>query len=196
MLDTDTAEFELEFASICGPLSDEFSSKVSGPSPYNGTMPFAFVLEVFFEYVDGEYVTRVLEDGNLISQSFASSHYRRDSTLRNAIAVKTRTMPGKDLDATIEAIGDRGYRFNSIVTGAPYGHVETVTLIADAVSELDAALQLGSDPEHIYDLLDAGADVNREHAQFGKPLKVAKHIAKTRPDYEDVVGYMHACGAY
>lgn len=52
-------------------------------------------------------------------------------------------------------LANYGYRYIKKESGAIRGHTDTVMLLADSISELDAALKLDSDPELIYDLLDA-----------------------------------------
>jgi hypothetical protein len=71
--------------------------------------------------------------------------------------------PWKTLAKATGELANYGYRFVSFPTGSIRGHTETVSIMADSISELDAALKLGSDPECIYDLLDAGADPMRHH---------------------------------
>jgi hypothetical protein len=78
----------------------------------------------------------------------------------------------------------------------PPGHVSTHVIVADSICPLDAALQLRSDPELIYDLLDGGADPMRRHVKFGQPYQVALALSCSRPQYLEVVYYMRAYGAH
>lgn len=187
---------ELEFEAVGSELSDAFCDTVTGKSPYNGTLPFVVELKVYYAVVDDEFVVTVRHGREVVAQVSSMLTFVRDLALciaaQNTLKVD---MPDALADMTSE-IANYGYRFISTPTGLFRGHVETVLLMADSISELDAAMKLGSDPECVYSLIDAGADPMRHHIKFGRPYEVAQLLAYRRDDYWGVVEYMRAAGAH
>lgn len=187
---------DLDFDALGGEHADALSSALEGPSPYNGSLPYAVEMVVFYTVVDDDFVVQVRRpSGAVLSRIASPVGFNREAALCWSIAGALKMDVHDALADTTSAAAALGYRFISKPTGAVRGHVEDVLLIADPISELDAALQLGADPDHIYDMLDAGANPSRAHIKFGRPLSVAARIAERRPDYEEVVAYMRACGA-
>lgn len=175
---------------------DELSATLSGPSPYNGSLPFVVELEVFCTVVDDEFVVSVRNGADVAARVTNWLGFAKDRAICQAVqAVLGVDMPD-ELPGLTRELANYGYRYISKATGAVRGHTETVMLFADSISELDAALKLDSDPEFIYDLLDAGADPMRHHIKYGRPFEVARLRAYMRADYEDVVAYMRALGAH
>jgi len=176
-------------------MADKLSSTFTGSSPYTGSLPFSLVLEVFCEVFDDDFVVSIRQDSILVGRVASPFGFEREAALCKSIGA----LLGVTHSTLAKLTGDLanyGYRFLSLPTGMSRGHSETVTVIADAISELDAALKLDSDPECIYDLLDAGADPMRHHIKYGRPFEVARIMAHMRADYADVVAYMRACGAH
>ncbi len=187
---------ELVFEPVPGVLAETLSATLAGPSPYNGSLPFAFVLEVFYEVVDDKFVVSIRQDDDLVSRITSPFSFEREAALCAATASLLGAEPHGTLAKLTGDLANYGYRFLSLPTGILRGHTETVTIVADAISELDAALKLESDPECIYDLLDGGADPMRRHIKFGRPFEVARILAHMREDYKEVVAYMRGYGAH
>lgn len=152
---------------VCGAvgsvMADKLSATLTGPSPHNGSLPFAFVLEVFSEAVDDKFVVSIRRDSDLVSRITSPFSFERETALCEATASLLGAEPHSTLAKLTGDLANYGYRFLSLPTGMLWGHTETVTIVADASSELDAALKLESDPEYIYHLLDGGADSMRHH---------------------------------
>lgn len=187
---------ELVFEPIGALLADKLSSTFTGSSPYTGSLPFSFVLEVFCEVFDDDFVVSIRQDSTLVGRVTSPFGFEREAALCKAIGSLLGATPHSTLATLTGDLANYGYRFLSLPTGMPRGHTETVTVIADAISELDAALKLESDPECIFDLLDAGADPMRRHIKYGRPFEVARILAYMRADYAEVVAYMRASGAH
>ncbi|QTB79298.1 hypothetical protein J3L14_17805 [Burkholderia pseudomallei] len=187
---------ELDFESVGGALADSFSESISGKSPYNGTLPFGLEFRVGNYVIDDVFVVTVTDEKGTVIRRESPGRFERDAALCEAISGAIESEHYAELSDSTASLAARGYRFISTETGLARGHVETVTLIADPISELDAALQLNSEPEYIYDLLDSGADAMRHHIAFGRPYDVAIKLAKSRADYEEVTAYMRGYGCH
>lgn len=187
---------ELVFETVDSVLADKLSATFTEPSPYSGSLPFAFVLEMFCEVVDDKFVVSIRRDSDLVGRVTSPFSFEREAALCEAIASVLAAAPHSTLAKLTADLANYGYRFLSLPTGMHRGHTETVTVMADAISELDAALKLESDPECIFDLLDAGADPMRRHIKFGRPFEVARILALMRDDYKEVVAYMRGHGAH
>jgi hypothetical protein len=183
-----------------GTLVDEFKRRLSGKSPYLGSLPWSVSFEVHEERVDGRWVTALREEDG--AELVCLTDDFRCPTLQ---ALFRRVELLLDIEAPDwirsaremrQRLADAGYRLVTHGTGRTLGHVSSHVIMADGISQLDAALQLRSDPEAIYDLLDAGADPMRPHVKFGVPYTVAMALAGTRPEYWEVVFYMRAWGAH
>lgn len=186
---------ELVFEGI-GSAVDQLSATLSGPSPYNGSLPFVVELDVFCTVVDDEFVVTVRNGTGVVAQVNNVTTFAKEQALCKAVqAVLAVDMPD-ELPRLTGELANYGYRYISKATGTAPGHTETVMLLADSISELDAALKLGSAPEYIYRLLDGGADPMRPHIKYGRPYEVARLLAYRRADYEHVVAYMRAVGAH
>lgn len=175
---------------------DELSATLSGPSPYNGSLPFVVELDVFCTVVDDEFVVTVRNGPDVAARVANWLGFAKEQAICQAVQSTLGVDMPDELPGLTGELANYGYRYITKATGAVRGHTETVMLLADTISELDAALKLDSDPEFIYDLLDAGADPMRRHIKFGRPFEVARLRAYTRDDYEDVVAYMRALGAH
>lgn len=191
-------DLELEFESLAGSQADALSAALEGPSPYNGSLPFAVELRVHLDVVDDDFVATIKKpgDGAVVQVSNAIGFPRE-----LALCLAAHQLLGLEKHETLAELtsdlANYGYRFISMPTGAARGLTETVLLLADPISELDAALQLGAEPAYIYDLLDGGADPMRLHVRFGRPYQVARlKSLGPRPDYAEVVEYMRAFGAH
>jgi len=167
-------------------------------SPYNGTMPSEVVLNVHQEVVADNFVVSVMQpDGGLVAQLSDRLEFVRDLAVCCGVSEALSIPTQKTVAAMTAEIANFGYRFIERPTGATRGLTEQILLLADAVTELDAALRLGAEPDYIFDLLDGGADPMRPHVKMGRPYEVALLKAMgPRPDYWSVVEYMRACGAY
>lgn len=182
--------------SVCHSVADELLATLSGPSPYNGSLPFVVEFEVFCAVVDDEFVVTVRYGADVVARVSNVTTFAKEPAICQAVqSVLGVDMPD-ELPRLTGELANYGYRYISKASGAVRGHTETVMLLADSISELDAALKLDSDPEFIYDLLDAGADPMRRHIKFGRPFEVARLRAYMRADYADVVAYMRALGAH
>ncbi|QGZ39345.1 hypothetical protein IP92_02404 [Pseudoduganella flava] len=181
---------------VVGSLADKLSATFTGPSPYNGSLPFAFVLEVACDVVNDKFVVSIRQDSNLVSRITSPFSFEREAALCEGIASILSMKPHSTLAKLTGDLANYGYRFLSLPTGMLRGHTETVTVMADTISELDAALKLNSDPDCIFDLLDGGADPMRRHIKYGRPFEVARILEHMRDDYKEVVAYMRACGAH
>lgn len=199
MMTLDMTAADLDYDTIGGALVDEFERTLSGNSPYLGTLPWVVSFEVHEERVDGRYVSTVREE-----DSTQLVRLESDSRFPTLEAIFTRVeqllcIEQNQLHSAKEMrerLAELGYRLIAHATGRTLGHVSTHTLVADSISQLDAALQLRVDPDVIYDLLDAGADPLRQHVKFGQPYQQALLLANTRPAYAPVVDYMRALGAH
>lgn len=187
---------ELEFEAVGGALADSFSESIKGKSPYNGSLPFAVEYKVGNYVIDDVFVVTVTMPDGAIIRHESPGRFERETALCDAISDTLEIGALEELADATASLAARGYRFISTETGLARGHVETILLLADAISELDAAAQLQSEPDFIYDLLDGGADAMRHHIMFGKPYDVVRKIAKTRSDYEEVAAYMRGYGCY
>lgn len=189
---------DLELESLAGSQADAFSAALKGPSPYNGTLPFAVELRLHCDVIDDDFVATVRQPGKgVVVQVSNPLGFPRELALCHA-ANKLLGLEVHDTLAELTSdLANFGYRFVSVPTGAVRGLTENVLFMADPVSELDAAVNLEADPEYIYDLLDGGADPMRLHIMLGRPYQVARLKALgPRPDYEPVVEYMRALGAH
>lgn len=181
---------------ICTTMADKLSSTFTGSSPYTGSLPFDFELVVRCEVFDDDFVVTVRQGSDVAARVSSPFGFAREAALCEAIGSILGMPPWKTLAKATGDLANYGYRFISFPTGSIRGHTETVSIMADSISELDAALKLGSDPECIYDLLDAGADPMRHHIKYGRPFEVARILAHMRADYADVVAYMRGYGAH
>ncbi len=191
-------DVELEFESLAGGQADAFSTALKGPSPYNGSLPFAVELHLHADVVDDEFVTTIKRPGmGVVVQVTNPLGFPRELALCIAAHKVLGLKKLEVLAELTEELANFGYRFVSVPTGASRGLTENVLLMADPVSELDAALHLGAEPAYIYDLLDGGADPMRLHVMLGRPYQVAQLLSLgPRPDYADVADYMRALGAH
>lgn len=187
---------ELEFEPVGTTLANKLSSTFTGSSPYTGSLPFDFELEVRCDVFDDDFVVTVRHGRDVAARTSSPFGFEREAALCEAIGSILGMPPKSTLAKTTGDLANYGYRFLSFPTGSIRGHTETVSIMADSISELDAALKLDSDPECIYDLLDGGADPMRHHIKYGRPFEVARIKAHIRDDYEEVVAYMRACGAH
>jgi hypothetical protein len=186
---------ELAFEGV-GSVVDQLSATLSGPSPYNGSLPFVVELEVFCTVVDDEFIVTVRNGPDVAARVANWLGFAKDQAICQAVQSALGINMPDELPGLTGELANYGYRYISKATGAVRGHTATVMLLADSITELDAALKLDSDPGSIYDLLDAGADPMRHHIKFGRPFEVARLRAYRRADYEDVVAYMRALGAH
>jgi hypothetical protein len=194
LLELDMSD-ELAFGAV-GSVVDQLSATLSGPSPYNGSLPFVVELQVYCTVVDDEFVVTVRNGPDVAARISNVTTFAKEPAICQAVqAVLGIDMPD-ELPRLTGELANYGYRYIKKESGAVRGHTETVMLMADSISELDAALKLDSEPEFIYDLLDAGADPMRRHIKYGRPFEVARLRAYMRADYEDVVAYMRALGAH
>jgi hypothetical protein len=177
-------------------LAHKLSSTFTSSSPYTGSLPFDFELVVRCDVFDDDFVVTVRQGSDVAARISSPFGFAREAALCEAIGFILGMPPWKTLAKATGDLANYGYRFTSFPTGSIRGHTETIIVMADRISELDAALKLDSDPECIYDLLDAGADPMRRHIKYGRPFEVARIKAHMRADYEDVVAYMRACGAH
>ena len=159
-------------------------------------MPFALEYKVGNYVIDDIFVVTVNTPDGAVIRHESPGRFEREAALCEAISDTLETDTFAELADATASLAARGYRFISTETGLARGHVETILLMADAISELDAAVQLQSEPDFIYDLLDSGADAMRHHITFGRPYDVVRKIAKTRPDYEEVAAYMRGYGCH
>ena len=187
---------EMVLKPICTTMADKLSSTLTGSSPYTGSLPFDFELVVRCEVFDDDFVVTVRQGTDVAARVSSPFGFAREAALCEAIGSILGMPPWKTLAKATGDLANYGYRFISFPTGSIRGHTETVSIMADSISELDAALKLGSDPECIYDLLDAGADPMRHHIKYGRPFEVARILAHMRADYADVVAYMRGYGAH
>ncbi|MEM8516303.1 hypothetical protein [Janthinobacterium sp. CAN_S7] len=187
---------DLLFEPIGTTLAIKLSSTFTGLSPYTGSLSFDFELVVHCDVFDDNFVVTVWKGGAAAARISSPFGFSRDAALCEAIGAALGTAPRDTLAQTTRKLADYGYRVLSFETGAIRGHTETITVMADRISELDAALKLDIHPECIYDLLDAGSDPMRHHIKYGRPFEAARIKARMRADYEDVVAYMRACGAH
>ena len=186
---------ELAFAAA-GSVVDRLSATLSGPSPYNGSLPFVVELEVYCTVVDDEFVVTVRNGPDVAARVANGLGFAKEQAICQAVQSALGVEMPDELPGLTGELGNYGYRYIAKESGAIRGHTETVMLLADSISELDAALKLDSAPDFIYDLLDAGADPMRRHIKFGRPFEVARLRAYRCADYEDVVAYMRAMGAH
>jgi len=177
-------------------MADKLSSTFTGSSPYTGSLPFDFELVVRCDVFDDDFVVTVRQGSDVAVRISSPFGFAREAALCEAIGSILGMPPWETLAKATGDLANYGYRFISFPTGSVRGHTGTITVMADRISELDAALKLDSDPECIYDLLDGGADPMRHHIKYGRPFEVARIKAHMRADYEDVVAYMRACGAH
>lgn len=171
---------------------------MKGKSPYNGSMPSEVTLNVHQEVVADNFVVSVMQpDGGLVAQLSDRLAFARDLAVCCGVCEALGVPTQKTVTAMSAEIANFGYRFVERSTGATRGLTERLLLIADVVTELDAALRLGAEPDYIFGLLDGGADPMRPHVMMGRPYEVALLKAMgPRPDYWSVVEYMRACGAW
>lgn len=185
-----------DFDTLGGPLVDEFERTLTGKSPYLGTLPWLLSFEVHEERVGGCWVTTLREeDGTVLVQVENESMCPTGVALLQYVDELLELKPPHQLRSAKEMrerLAETGYRLVPNPTGRRLGHTSTHVIVADSISQLDAALQLRADPELIYDLLDAGADPMRHHVKYGQPYQVALALAGTRPEYLEVVYYMRA----
>lgn len=189
---------ELEFEAVGNAQADALSSAIEGPSPYNGTLPFAIELHLYQSVIDDDFVATIKKPGGeVVAQVFNPLGFPRERAICEAAAVLLGFEGYEELAELSPDLADYGYRLLITPTGIFRGLSDKLLIMADPIAELDAALQLGSLPDYIYDLLDGGADPMRHHIKFGKPYHVASKLAaSTRPDYAEVVAYMRAFGAH
>lgn len=199
MAHLETMVNDLEFDTVGGQFVDEFERTLSGKSPYLGTLPWALSFEVHEEVIDGLFITTLREENG--EAILRREHASRFQTLE---ALMSRVEMLLDLNSPFlrdavdmkERLAEHGYRMAAHLTGRKRGHVSTHTILADSISQLDAALLLESDPEVIFDLLDKDGDPLRAHVKFGTPYRAAQRLAIWRPEYREVVNYMRAHGAH
>jgi hypothetical protein len=187
---------DLDLEPIGTTLAQKLSSTFTSPSPHTGSLPFDCELVVRCDVFDDDFVVTVRQGSDVAARISSPFGFAREAALCEAIGSMLGMLPWETLAKATGELANYGYRFISFPTGSVRGHTETITIMADSISELDAALKLDSDPECIFDLLDAGADPMRHHIKYGRPFEVARIRAHMRADYEDVVAYMRACGAH
>jgi len=196
----DTTAADSEFDTLGGPLVDTLESTFADPSPYRGTLPWVTTFKVHEAREDGRCVVTVTEeDGTELVRIEDDARFQTLPAIFTRIEELLGLEPPHQFRSVKELrarLASKGYRWTTHPTGRTLGHVSTHTLVADSISELDAALQLRAAPETLYDIIDAGADPMRCHVIFGTPYTVAMALAGTRPDYWEVVFYMRAHGAY
>lgn len=192
-------DVELEFASLAGSHVDTLSAALEGPSPYNGALPFAVELHLHQDVVDDDFLVTVKQPGKgVVVQVSNPLGFPRELALCLASQkLLSLTKKMETLRELTSALANLGYRFVSVPTGAARGLTENIMFMADPITELAAALELGADPDYILGLLDGGADPMRLHIMFGRPFQVARlKSLGVRPDYAEVVEYMRALGAH
>lgn len=189
---------ELEFEAIGAAQADELSAAIEGSSPYNGTLPFAIELHLHQSVIDDDFVVTITKPGgDKVVQVFNPIGFHRERAICTAASNLLGVDPYEELVELTPALADLGYRLIITPTGIFRGLSDKLLFMADPISELDAALQLGAEPDYIYELLDGGADPLRHHVKFGKPYHAAMKLASSRrPDYAEVVAYMRAYGAH
>lgn len=187
---------DFEYDTISGPVAAEYAEQLRGPSPYNGTLPWALKLAVSHHQVDDEYIASVRSSsGELVLSLYSWMCYPTEPCIDDAIA-SVLGIPGGDYAPVRPRLAQLGYRLTETPTGASTGHVLDVVLFAEPISDLDAAIALESEPEPILDMLDEGADYMREHAMLGSPYSAAMKKLTSVPAYADVIAYMRALGAH
>lgn len=189
---------ELEFEAVGGVHADALGAAFKG-SPYDGTLPFLVELHVHCRVIDDDFVVAIERPGaggEVVSVS--SPHgFPRDVAVCRGVATVLGLKVHDTMAKLTRELANFGYRFIATPTGGARGFTEELLLIADPITELDAALALGAEPGYIFDLLDAGADPMRLHIKYGRPYQVARLMSLgIRPDYLQVVEYMRACGAH
>lgn len=191
-------------ALVCGTTGDSLVEVLTrtliGKSPYLGSLPWVVRFEVHEAREDGSWVTNLLEEDGTELVRLVDDF--RCPTLQ-ALFQRVEQLLNIDAPDWIRSaremhqrLADAGYRFATHATGRTLGHVSSHVIVADSISPLDAALQLRSDPELIYDLLDGGADPMRPHVKYGQPYQVALALSRFRPEYLEVVYYMRAYDAH
>lgn len=189
---------ELEFEAVGAAKADELSMALDGDSPYNGKLPFAVELHLYQSVIDDDFVVTIKKPGGEhVAQVFNPLGFHREYAICEAAAVLLGLTGYEELVDLTPALAELGYRLIIAPTGVFRGLSDNVLFMADPISELDAAIQLGAETEYIYDLLDGGADPMRHHVKFGKPFHAAmRQAAGSYPGYSEVVAYMRACGAH
>jgi hypothetical protein len=177
-------------------MVDRLCLAIEGKSPYNGSLPFMVELDVFCTVVDDEFVVTVRNGPDMAARVSNVTTFAKEPAICQAVQTVLGVEMPDELPGLTGELANYGYRYIVKESGAVRGHTETIMLLADSISELDAALKLESDSEFIYALLDAGADPMRWHIKFGRPFEVARLLAYRRADYEDVVAYMRGLGAH
>ena len=198
MLSLIPEDVELEFATLAGSHVDTLSAALDGPSPYNGALPFAVELHLHQDVVDDDFLVTVKRPGHgVVMQVSNPLGFPRELALCLAAHKLLGMKKLETLRELTSELANLGYRFVSVPTGAARGLTENIMLMADPITELSAALELGADPEYILGLLDGGADPMRLHIMLGRPYQVARlKSLGVRPDYVAVVEYMRALGAH
>lgn len=138
-------------------------------SPYNGSLPFVVELDVFCTVVDDEFVVTVRNGLDVAAQVSNVTTFPKEQVICQAVQTVLGVDMPDELPELTSELANYGYRYITKERGAVRaGGTQTVMLLADNISELDAALKLDSDPEFIYDLLGLGAALNRRHVRFGQ----------------------------
>lgn len=189
---------ELEFEAIGAAKADELSAALEGKSPYNGSLPFAVELHLHQTVIDDDFVVTINKPGgDKVVQVFNPIGFHRERAICESASAILGVDPYEELVELTPALAELGYRLIITPTGVFRGLSDKLLFMADPISELDAALQLGAEPDYIYDLLDGGADSMRHHVKFGKPFHAAlRQASGSHPEYSEVVAYMRAFGAH
>jgi hypothetical protein len=154
--------YELEFEAVGGELADRLSENIDGKTHTTGALPFAVEPHVFCTVADDEFVVTVMKSDKTVARVRAP-RFHQDLAMCQAVSNVFGSELPHELRELTAALADYGYRYIAKETGELRGHTETVLLMADNISELDAALSIDSEPDYLYDLLDGGADPLRNH---------------------------------
>lgn len=194
----DIESYDVDFDCLGGELSSKFEQMLAGPNPYTGSIPWLVAVDVHQIVIDDEFVVKLTQPGRerALHSRKNSTRYELEETICEYLAPLCALPPCLYFTQLIDTAAAKGYRFLLKSTGLYRGLTHGAVLMADSISELDAALQLDSSIDTILDLLDAGHDPMRKHVTFGTPFDVAKRKATVRPEYNHVVSYMRACGAH
>lgn len=192
---------DLDLQPLGGPLADRLESMIEGPSPYNSRLPWSFQFMVHENMLDDLFVSSIQdEDGQPLLQLTSSSRFPTVDLILLHLSTVLQLEPPLESAGEIEdRLADLGYRWIVLSTGRSRGHVNTTTVVADPISELDAALQLNVDIDDVMDLLIEEEDstlVMRDHVKFSSPFRVAKLKGVLTPKYREIVAYMRAMGAH
>lgn len=195
MIDGDYID-DFEYDTTSGPVAAEYAEKLRGPSPYNGTLPWALKLQISNHQVGDEYIAAArTEAGELVTSLCSWMCHPTELCIEAALA-SILDIPSYDVAPVFPRLAQLGYRVVQTETGSSTGHVLDVVMFAEPISDLDAAIALESEPGPILDMLDDGADYMRDHVMLGSPYHAALAKLNLVPAYADIVAYMRALGAH